>query len=65
MSAGAAALIIAAAEMEEECDETQAALSLKAALISPELDDELKAGADALDAARMALAELHAKVSAL
>jgi len=65
VSAGAAALIIAAAAMEEECDETQAALTLKATLISPELDDELKAGADALDAARLALAELRAKVAAL
>lgn len=62
---GATLLLEAAAEMEEECAETRAALTLKAAMISPALDDELKAGADALDAARMALAELHAKVSAL
>lgn len=62
---GATLPLEAAAEMEEECDETQAALTLKASLISPELDDELKAGADALDTARLALAELHAKVAAL
>lgn len=65
MSAGAAALIIAAAAMEEECEETRATLGLKAAQITPELDDELKAGADALDTARLALAELHAKAQAL
>ena len=62
---GAMLLLEAAAEMEEECAETRAALTLKAAMISPELDDELKTGADALDTARLSLAELHAKVSAL
>lgn len=62
---GATLLLETAAEMEEECAETRAALTLKGALISPALDDELKAGADALDTARLALAELHAKVSAL
>lgn len=65
MSTGAAALIIAAAAMEEECTETQGNVAAKAAQITPELDDACKAAADALDAMREALAELNSKLAAL
>ena len=62
---GAAALLIAAAAAEEEAEQTQAALQSKApGSIPPALDEELKAGADALEAATAALAELRAKVQA-
>lgn len=60
---GAAALLIAAAAAEEEAEATQAALQSKApGAIGPALDDELKAGAKALEAAVLALAELRQKV---